>query len=77
MVQWARRETPGLDHRAVTARFEDYWRAVPGAKGVKVDWEATWRNWLRREFENATPAASERRPGTSVWDNVVSGGDSA
>ena len=28
--------------------FSDYWRAQPGQKGVKVDWFATWRNWIRR-----------------------------
>lgn len=28
-------------------RFRDYWRAVPGAKGRKLDWPATWRNWCR------------------------------
>ena len=34
------------------AKFLDYWRAVPGAKGRKLDWDATWRNWLRRAAEN-------------------------
>ena len=28
--------------------FKDYWIAVPGSKGVKLDWLATWRNWVRR-----------------------------
>lgn len=28
--------------------FVDYWRAVPGKGGVKLDWPATWRNSLRR-----------------------------
>ena len=27
--------------------FRDYWVAVPGAKGLKLDWEATWRNRIR------------------------------
>ena len=39
-------------------RFRDYWRAVPGQKGVKADWNATWRNWVRREAEQRRP----RRP---------------
>lgn len=30
-----------------TAKFIDYWRAVPGSKGVKLDWSATFRNWIR------------------------------
>ncbi|WP_207207357.1 hypothetical protein [Xylanimonas protaetiae] len=40
-----------MDGRRATAAFIDYWRAQPGQKGVKLDWVATWRNWLRRETE--------------------------
>lgn len=29
--------------------FCDYWLAQPGQKGVKADWDATFRNWLRNE----------------------------
>ncbi len=29
-------------------RFRDYWAGVTGAKGTKLDWDATWRNWIRR-----------------------------
>jgi hypothetical protein len=29
--------------------FRDYWIAQPGQKGVKTDWDATWRNWVRRQ----------------------------
>jgi hypothetical protein len=29
--------------------FVDYWIAVPDAKGVKLDWNATFRNSVRRE----------------------------
>jgi len=31
----------------VADQFKDYWIAQPGQKGVKLDWEATWRNWVR------------------------------
>lgn len=41
-------------------RFRDYWRAVPGAKGRKTDWPATWRNWVRRASETSTRKAHER-----------------
>jgi len=30
-------------------RFRDYWTAAPGKSGVKLDWAATWRNWVRTE----------------------------
>ena len=28
--------------------FVDYWSAQPGSKAIKLDWDATFRNWLRR-----------------------------
>lgn len=28
--------------------FVDYWTAKPGIAGYKLDWQATFRNWLRR-----------------------------
>jgi hypothetical protein len=28
-------------------KFCDYWLAASGAKAVKLDWRATWRNWCR------------------------------
>lgn len=51
MIDWGRENFPHLDGKAITAEFVDYWRAVPGAKGVKLDWTATWRNWIRRKGE--------------------------
>jgi hypothetical protein len=30
------------------AQFTDHFRAAPGVKGRKNDWDATWRNWCRR-----------------------------
>lgn len=34
-------------------KFRDYWRAKPGAGGVKLDWDATWRNWVRNSVNYA------------------------
>ena len=28
-------------------RFLDFWLGKPGQGGVKLDWSATWRNWVR------------------------------
>jgi uncharacterized protein YdaU (DUF1376 family) len=39
----------GLDAKSIAETFRDYWTAQPGAKGVKADWPATWRNWCRRQ----------------------------
>ena len=37
--------------------FRDYWRSQPGAKGVKLDWFGTWRNWVRRSVGDTKPKA--------------------
>jgi hypothetical protein len=38
---------PAVDPDEVLADFMDYWKAVAGAKGVKLDWGATFRNRVR------------------------------
>jgi hypothetical protein len=43
------KERPDLVATKVFAEFKDYCVAQPGQKGVKLDWEATWRNWVRRQ----------------------------
>lgn len=40
--------------KGIADEFKDYWIAVPGSKGVKLDWLATWRNWIRRAKTTAT-----------------------
>jgi hypothetical protein len=39
---------------AETEKFIDYWRAQPGQRGVKLDWPATWRNWMRTAAERVS-----------------------
>ena len=44
----------GLSRALIDAeaeKFKDYWIAIPGARGRKLDWPATWKNWIRRSAE--------------------------
>ena len=53
MRDWAKAkgyDTLNLD--ALTEEFVDYWGDVAGAKGVKLDWLGTWRNWVRRKSQD-------------------------
>lgn len=34
-----------------TEDFRDYWVSRPGAAGVKLDWPAMWRTWIRRSCD--------------------------
>lgn len=40
-------EQLGLDPSSVAAEFHDYWQALAGSKGTKLDWAATFRNRCR------------------------------
>jgi len=42
-------ERSDLDPERTFAKFCDYWKAKPGKQGTKLDWLATWRNWVRQE----------------------------
>ena len=42
-------ERTDLDPAATFDIFKDYWKAQPGRHGVKLDWFATWRNWVRSQ----------------------------
>lgn len=50
-------------------KFRDYWTARSGAGAVKLDWDATWRNWIRNAKGNPNgprePSAKER------WGNML------
>jgi hypothetical protein len=45
-----------VDVDRTAAMFLDYWRAAPGSKGTKLDWDATWRNWCRTEVDRRRKA---------------------
>jgi uncharacterized protein YdaU (DUF1376 family) len=44
---FCKQERPDLEPLITFNKFQDYWIAQAGQKGVKLDWFATWRNWVR------------------------------
>ncbi|WP_445779389.1 YdaU family protein [Shewanella sp.] len=49
LAEWSKSERPDLNLRKVLEEFRDYWTSVAGSKGVKLKWDATWRNWVRSQ----------------------------
>jgi len=50
--EWALQERPqwtAEDVRKCADRFRDYWISKTGKDATKADWEATWRNWVRKD----------------------------
>jgi hypothetical protein len=57
-------ECPHVDQWAQFVRFRDYWTAQPGQRGVKADWDATYRNWIRKAADD-TQRTNTARPNKS------------
>ncbi|WP_336715368.1 hypothetical protein [Arthrobacter sp. USHLN218] len=51
-------ECPTVDQHAELRKFKDYWQSQPDSKARKTDWDATYRNWIRRAGENAPKSAN-------------------
>lgn len=74
--EWALSETsltaPAV--RLEAAKFGDYWRAKAGREAVKLDWQATWRNWVRTAADRAQGSAKSypnSAVGTAVFGGAV------
>lgn len=59
-------------------QFKDYWIGVAGAKARKADWDATWRNWIRKaitdtkpKFKSISGGRDERRNQGSAINNEI------
>jgi hypothetical protein len=74
---WAKQERPDLNMKEVSEIFRDYYLGVSGSKGIKRDWLATWRNWVRRERKvEARVGVSTMKNDTSNWQRPPKNDDS-
>ena len=46
-IEFCVSQRPDLHPAQTFDQFKDYWTSQAGQKGVKLDWSATWRNWVR------------------------------
>lgn len=74
MAAWVSATCPGVDWRRANEKFVNYWTAKTGAQATKLDWPATWRNWMLSEQERAerfAPRPSSLQPRISAADRSV------
>jgi len=50
LTSWTMKECPGISIGRTRDIFVDYWLARAGKDATKMDWDATWKNWCRREL---------------------------
>ena len=52
--------------------FRDYWLGCPGSKGVKLDWPATWRKWVRSSrVKPASTSITIVQPSQIDWRSAL------
>jgi hypothetical protein len=61
-LEFCKTNRTDLEPTAVFEQFKDYWIAQGGQKGAKLDWFATWRNWVRNQKSIAGSATSKELP---------------
>lgn len=67
--EWAVSEGCSVDLiRSEADKFRDYWTAKAGASAAKLDWLATWRNWIRAAMERA-PSSKQNGKRNDGFDN--------
>lgn len=47
LLEWAKTNGINFDLESETQKFIDYYQSLSGAKAVRADWDASWRNWMR------------------------------
>jgi len=65
---------PDLNPAKVFDGFKDYWIAKTGSAATKLDWLATWRNWVRnqkQEKPNFADIARTTVPGSTGRDPAL------
>lgn len=60
-----REKRPDLDLATTADLFRDFWHSKPGKDGCKLDWTATWRNWVRSQ--RALPGGPAGRAASGNW----------
>jgi uncharacterized protein YdaU (DUF1376 family) len=75
-IVFCQTERPDLNPQKVFDSFKDYWTAKAGNQGVKLDWNATWRNWVRNQnvakpMFNKADVVHQTVPGSSQRDPAL------
>jgi hypothetical protein len=48
-IKFCQTERPELDAELIGNTFKDFWISKSGSDATKLDWFATWRNWVRNQ----------------------------
>lgn len=67
MKSYAAEKRPDIDIRIETEKFCNYYRSAPGQKGVKLNWDLTWKNWILNANQYGTNRKNSKRTDAEVF----------
>lgn len=67
---WVMDEHPHVSFDNQLAAFRDYWTAKPGKDGRKLDWDATFRNWIRNSRQTARAGPTAKPKTVAAYDAI-------
>ena len=71
--EWAISEGWADTHiRSEADKFRDYWVGKAGRDGTKMDWEATFRNWMRNSKSANSQQKAKPNGWTDTWRGILS-----
>lgn len=70
MRNYAATKRPDVDVMIETEKFVNYWRSKPGKDGTKIDWLATWRNWILSARKYGSNQPNNRKSNADVFDEA-------
>lgn len=68
LLVWAAKERPDVHIPPTVAAFKDFWDSKPGKDGLKLDWNKTFRNWVRNTKRGDAPKQQPPRVDLEVPD---------
>lgn len=71
LIAQMRAECPHVDVEAEHRKFTDYWRAKSGKDATKLDWSATWRNWIRNTRPSPKSANGQQAETDDQFDRMM------
>lgn len=66
LLEWAMLKRPSIDTSLETEKFVNYWTAKSGKDATKLDWNATWRNWILNAKETSNGSYYQHREQTAI-----------
>lgn len=67
LLDWQMKNFAGVNVQLETEKFKDFFISSP--KGVKLDWDAAWRNWIRNASKPKPWAKKNNSKALEDWAN--------